>query len=201
MSNSQFSPSEVDYRDIEANLLDAPYGAWFLAEHARRSRRADTERLLATIANMEQRLIPVDHINSDLTEVASLISLVRAQFVSSMRCIECASANHAIQAMLVRAEDCIGGIVSMAESLESKESRDKSQSGPLTGDSLEYPNENRSQNIFVGADQTAPAPDEQPASASPPRAQRLHAGSEIEDRIGRICAWLDGVRQDASVLG
>src|SRR5439155_12343831 len=46
--------SESDYETIETAVMESALGQWFLSEHARRNRRAQTDRLLAAIARLEQ---------------------------------------------------------------------------------------------------------------------------------------------------
>jgi hypothetical protein len=45
-----------DYEEIEAAVMETARGRWFLAEHARRARGAESARLLAAIERLEARL-------------------------------------------------------------------------------------------------------------------------------------------------
>ena len=46
-------PTDLDYEEIEAAVLDSERGRWFLAEFAKRNRHAETERLLEAIRRLE----------------------------------------------------------------------------------------------------------------------------------------------------
>jgi hypothetical protein len=47
-----------DFDAIEAAVLNTARGRWFLAEHARRHRAADTATLLAAIGKLERTMVP-----------------------------------------------------------------------------------------------------------------------------------------------
>lgn len=46
--------SDSDYEAIEAAVMETERGRWFLAEHAKRHRTADTEMLLEALTKLEQ---------------------------------------------------------------------------------------------------------------------------------------------------
>lgn len=45
-----------DYEEIEAAVMETARGRWFLAEHGRRARAAEGEKLLAALSRIEARL-------------------------------------------------------------------------------------------------------------------------------------------------
>jgi hypothetical protein len=61
--------TEADYRAIEAAVMETARGRWFLAEHAKRNRTIDTERVLALLNGMYEAIQSrLGHINSDGTQ-------------------------------------------------------------------------------------------------------------------------------------
>ena len=77
------TPSEDDYRALCDALSESGRGRAFLAEHARRSRDADTQALLAAIARLEARLradaSAVQRLRDDLRMLLIAIRLARPQ--------------------------------------------------------------------------------------------------------------------------
>ena len=76
-------PSEDDYRALCDALSESARGRAFLAEHARRSRDADTQALLAAITRLEARLradaSAVQRLRDDLRMLLIAIRLARPQ--------------------------------------------------------------------------------------------------------------------------
>jgi hypothetical protein len=77
------APGEDDYRALCAALSESARGQAFLAEHARRSRDADTQALLGAIARLEARLRAdasgVERLRDDLRMLLIAIRLARPQ--------------------------------------------------------------------------------------------------------------------------
>jgi hypothetical protein len=77
------TPNEDDYRALRDALSESGRGRAFLAEHARRSRDADTQALLAAIARLEARLradaSAVERLRDDLRMLLIAIRLARPQ--------------------------------------------------------------------------------------------------------------------------
>ncbi len=79
---SQAARISAEYAAIERLLLSSVRGRWFLSEHARRHRAADTEMLLDAITRLElvllrpQRRHP-DHALGDLVEMRQAILRMR----------------------------------------------------------------------------------------------------------------------------
>jgi hypothetical protein len=76
--------SESDYNDIEAAVMETMRGRWFLAEHARRNRHADTQLILAAVERLTAAVrsgngtAPADATKVDIAEMAMAIALVKA---------------------------------------------------------------------------------------------------------------------------
>src|SRR5438067_240710 len=49
--------AQADYDAIEAAVMETARGRWFLAEHARRQRAADTQSVLTAIGRLESLLM------------------------------------------------------------------------------------------------------------------------------------------------
>lgn len=59
---------DLTFEAIEATISETMRGRWFLAEHARRSRTADTELLLAALARIE-RSVGARHVGPDESQL------------------------------------------------------------------------------------------------------------------------------------
>jgi chemotaxis protein CheZ len=76
---------EADYEAIEDAVLETARGRWFLAEHARRNRQAETARLLAALDRIETaiRRIPasdaIDRIRGHLAGIAAAMARTRRE--------------------------------------------------------------------------------------------------------------------------
>src|SRR5579871_167088 len=89
-SASPALPAPDEYDAICAVLMDSERGRWFLQEHARRSRSADTQLLLAAIKRIEG-LLRVERgwqarqsFRSDLLEMAKAITRAQAEVAEIM---------------------------------------------------------------------------------------------------------------------
>jgi hypothetical protein len=77
-------PAEADYEEVHAALMATVRGRWFLAEHARRNRHADTHLLLDAMARIEgviragQARDAGQSVRIELLEMARTIAQTRA---------------------------------------------------------------------------------------------------------------------------
>lgn len=77
-----------EYEAIEATMCASERGRWFLAEHARRNRAADTEMLLGAIVRLEQTVMNdrgpegVGHLRGNLIEMADVINRTKAEIAA-----------------------------------------------------------------------------------------------------------------------
>ena len=104
----------AEYAAIEATIAGTERGRWFLAEHARRNRGADTEMLLGAIARLE-RTVTVDrgheafgHLRGNLVDMADAISRTKAEIAAI------SAADHE-QTRLTQASLALDGIVRETE--------------------------------------------------------------------------------------
>ncbi|MBS1182676.1 MAG: chemotaxis regulator CheZ [Proteobacteria bacterium] len=86
MENSRaLSPlRESDYETIEAAVMETEKGRWFLAEHARRHRSADTELVIGAIGRLEtllkrERRPDADRIRLDIGEMKDAIERTKLE--------------------------------------------------------------------------------------------------------------------------
>ncbi|MGE0210221.1 MAG: hypothetical protein AB7S41_00830 [Parvibaculaceae bacterium] len=77
--------SNTDYEAVEAAVLNTARGRWFLAEHARRNRGADTHTLLEAIRKLENGLdlksrgpIPPETL-AEINEIARSIAIAKVE--------------------------------------------------------------------------------------------------------------------------
>ncbi|MCJ2084513.1 hypothetical protein MKK88_00690 [Methylobacterium sp. E-005] len=111
------SPSpnaSAEYEAIAATISGTERGRWFLAEHARRNRGAETEMLLGAIARLE-RTVTADrgheafgHLRGNLVDMADAISRTKAEIAAI------SAANHE-QTRLTEASLALDGIVRETE--------------------------------------------------------------------------------------
>lgn len=80
--------ASAEYEAIEAAISVTERGRWFLAEHARRNRGAETEMLLGAIARLE-RTVTADrgheafgHLRGNLLDMADAISRTKAEIAA-----------------------------------------------------------------------------------------------------------------------
>ena len=65
--------SDVDYESVESAVLETAKGRWFLAEHARRHRVADTQTLLDALRKIEKTVVPA----GNAADLAPLVQAIR----------------------------------------------------------------------------------------------------------------------------
>lgn len=106
--------ASAEYDAIEATIAVTERGRWFLAEHARRNRGAETEMLLGAIARLE-RTVTEDrgheafgHLRGNLVDMADAISRTKAE-------IAAISAPNHEQTHLTQASLALDGIVRETE--------------------------------------------------------------------------------------
>ena len=111
---TQSPNASAEYDAIEAALSVTERGRWFLAEHARRNRGAETEMLLGAIARLE-RTVTEDrghgafgHLRGNLVDMADAISRTKAEIAAI------SAANHE-QTRLTEASLALDGIVRETE--------------------------------------------------------------------------------------
>jgi chemotaxis protein CheZ len=80
--------SDADYEMIAAAVLETARGRWFLAEHAKRNRHADTRLVLEAIEKLERSLvvksegIEPDRVRVDLVEMMNAITRTKAEIAA-----------------------------------------------------------------------------------------------------------------------
>ena len=80
--------TDADYELIAAAVLETERGRWFLAEHARRNRQADTKLVLEAIAKLERTLAhrpespDPDRMRVDLVEMLNAITRTKAEIAA-----------------------------------------------------------------------------------------------------------------------
>lgn len=106
--------ASAEYEAIEATISGTERGRWFLAEHARRNRGAETEMLLGAIGRLE-RTVTADrghetfgHLRGNLVDMADAISRTKAE-------IAAISASNHEQTRLTQASLALDGIVRETE--------------------------------------------------------------------------------------
>jgi chemotaxis regulatin CheY-phosphate phosphatase CheZ len=88
MSTAPPPLSEADYEAIESAVMETVRGRWFLAEHVRRNRHADTTMLLAALDRIEAAIRgeagvdAVDRIRFDIVDMAKAISRTKAEIAA-----------------------------------------------------------------------------------------------------------------------
>jgi chemotaxis regulatin CheY-phosphate phosphatase CheZ len=83
--------TDADYDMIAAAVLETARGRWFLSEHARRNRNADTKLVLAAIEKLERMVAQREHgadwpgserLRGDLVEMMNAITRTKAEIAS-----------------------------------------------------------------------------------------------------------------------
>lgn len=103
---------EIEYRAIEAALLESARGRWFLAEHGRRARRLDSALLEDAIGRLETSLRQppalLGQLKSEIEKLRNQIGQTRADLLSKPAAIASepdGSEPHAPHSILKAAED------------------------------------------------------------------------------------------------
>jgi chemotaxis regulatin CheY-phosphate phosphatase CheZ len=125
-NNMSLTPlSQDDYEAIEAAVMETGRGRWFLAEFAKRNRVADTNMLLEAMARLEgavggERMpMQVEHIRSDLMEMAKTIAQLKIDLASDdpeMNRFE--QATEALDAVVRTTEGATSSILEAAEQIQ-----------------------------------------------------------------------------------
>jgi hypothetical protein len=113
---------------IESAVMETARGRWFLAEHARRNRHADTNLLLAAIDRLESNIRgdeparSVDRIRSDLFEMANSIARTKAEIAdlkpSGAHQGKFGEATGELDSIIRATEDATSGILEAAEQVQ-----------------------------------------------------------------------------------
>jgi chemotaxis protein CheZ len=79
--------TDSDYEAIAGAVEETARGRWFLAEHAKRTRHADTQLVLAAIERLEQLVAhrpqpELDRLRRELIEMAEIITRTRAEIAA-----------------------------------------------------------------------------------------------------------------------
>jgi len=80
--------SDADYELIAAAVLETARGRWFLAEHARRNRHADTKLVLEAIEKLERafahrpEMPETDRVRVDLVEMMNAITRTKSEIAA-----------------------------------------------------------------------------------------------------------------------
>ncbi len=117
-----------EYETLEATLCGSERGRWFLAEHARRNRAADTEMLLGAITRLEQTVMNdrgpegVGHLRGNLVEMADAISRTKAEIAAitapDHEQTRLALASQALDAIVRATERAASDILGSAEAVQ-----------------------------------------------------------------------------------
>lgn len=89
MTNPPPAPmTDTDYETILDAVLETARGRWFLAEHMRRNRQADTQLVLKAIGQLERSLqerpsvVGAERMRLDLVDMANAISRTKSEIAS-----------------------------------------------------------------------------------------------------------------------
>lgn len=117
-----------EYEAIEATMCESERGRWFLAEHARRNRAADTEMLLGAIMRLEKTVLSdrgpegVGHMRGNLVEMADAISRTKAEIAAisapDHEHTRLALASQALDAIVRATEKAASDILGSAEAVQ-----------------------------------------------------------------------------------
>ncbi|WP_439497322.1 hypothetical protein [Bosea sp. (in: a-proteobacteria)] len=108
--------SEGDYEAIAAAVMETARGRWFMAEHAKRNRQADTTKVLAAITKLQRAIgQPASQPASgpDLREAIALIADLRTDLERIS-----GKASEPSSHLAARIENAAGGILSATESIQ-----------------------------------------------------------------------------------
>jgi hypothetical protein len=120
--------ASAEYETIAAALAASERGRWFLAEHGRRNRGADTEMLLGAIARLE-RTVTEDrgheafgHLRGNLVDMADAISRTKAEIAAisatNTEQTRLTQASLALDAIVRETEQATSDILGSAESIQ-----------------------------------------------------------------------------------
>ncbi|MCC6946214.1 MAG: hypothetical protein IT539_00470 [Bradyrhizobiaceae bacterium] len=120
--------TDADYEMIAAAVLETARGRWFLAEHARRNRNADTRLVLDAIEKLErliaQRNEPIepDRLRFDLIEMMNAITRTKSEIAAIRPGRDAAShfeqASNELDAIVDTTEKATSDILAAAERVQ-----------------------------------------------------------------------------------
>lgn len=118
----------AEYEAIAATIGTTERGRWFLAEHARRNRSAETEMLLGAIARLERTvtedrgLEAFGHLRGNLVDMADAISRTKAEITAisatDTEQTRLTQASLALDAIVRETEKATSDILGSAESIQ-----------------------------------------------------------------------------------
>jgi chemotaxis regulatin CheY-phosphate phosphatase CheZ len=120
--------SDADYEMIAAAVLETARGRWFLAEHAKRNRQADTKLVLEAIEKLERSIavkaegIEPDRVRVDLVEMMNAITRTKAEIAAIRPAPDNPShfghASTELDAIVDTTEKATGDILAAAERIQ-----------------------------------------------------------------------------------
>jgi chemotaxis protein CheZ len=120
--------SDADYETIAAAVLETARGRWFLAEHAKRNRQADTRLVLEAIEKLERSIgvksegIEPDRVRVDLVEMMNAITRTKAEIAAIRPTPDNPShfghASSELDAIVDTTEKATGDILAAAERIQ-----------------------------------------------------------------------------------
>lgn len=120
--------SDADYEMIAAAVLETARGRWFLAEHAKRNRQADTRLVLEAIEKLERSIaaghegIEPDRVRVDLVEMMNAITRTKAEIAAISPAPDNPShfghASSELDAIVETTEKATGEILAAAERVQ-----------------------------------------------------------------------------------
>jgi chemotaxis regulatin CheY-phosphate phosphatase CheZ len=120
--------SDADYEMIAAAVLETARGRWFLAEHAKRNRQADTRLVLDAIEKLERSItgkvegIEPDRVRVDLVEMMNAITRTKAEIAAIRPTPDNPShfghASSELDAIVDTTEKATGDILAAAERIQ-----------------------------------------------------------------------------------
>lgn len=120
--------TDADYEMIAAAVLETARGRWFLAEHARRNRNADTRLVLDAIEKLERLIahrsepIEADRFRFDLVEMMNAITRTKAEIAAIRPGRDTAShfdqASNELDAIVDTTEKATSDILAAAERVQ-----------------------------------------------------------------------------------
>jgi chemotaxis regulatin CheY-phosphate phosphatase CheZ len=113
----------ANYSGIEQVLSASARGRWFLAEHARRARAADTSALLAAIVKLELAVLrsqrkQSDHVFADLVEISEAIERTRREIAAIKPTDQLNAASTELDGIVAATETATSEILGAAEEVQ-----------------------------------------------------------------------------------
>lgn len=129
MSDTAFDPKRESYDDLEEAVMATPRGRWFLREHAKRQKAADTEVLLDKLNHIKNDLIQyreesrVELLRKELNQMADSIAQTRSD-IAAIRSDDVASdkivdATGELDAIVNATENATSEILASAEKIQT----------------------------------------------------------------------------------